>query len=221
MRVLVLGMCRTRTSAKPREPQALWNTRVRQAPRQERCRLGQSKLFVRKRTVEAYPDGKVILTTRNYQDWEVSMQDSIWCQCTWNLFRLARYLDITEMTPLMRFIQSIFRVHNNNTYGGTKSRAAFKAHFSTIDAKFMSWEPLCEFLSQQISKERFPRTMEEKEMRGYLKNAWWSLAKYCAGKLVLPLIVVLTAWVMYTNADDLRAARDDFILRPIAKFLKS
>jgi hypothetical protein len=278
MRVLVLGMCRTGTSAmsmalrklgytphqmrevlqNPKELE-LWQEAIETTLLSPADRPKKSKNFkpygrpefdkllnkydavldipscvFAKELIEAYPEAKVILTTRNYADWEVSMQDSIWCLCTWDLFKLARYFNVTQMAPLMRFMYSVFLVHNNNTYGGPESRAAFQKHYAKVRSLVpadnlleidpdltTSWEPLCEFLGEEVPEERFPRTKEEKAMRGYLENAWWSLAKYCAGMLVLPLIVVLTAWALYTNADALRATRDEFILEPIGKFLKS
>lgn len=277
MRVLVLGMCRTGTSAvsmalrklgytphQMREvlqnakeldlwQEAINTTLLSPSDRPQKSRshkpygkaefdkllnkydavLDIPSCIFAKELIEAYPEAKVILTTRDYNDWESSMQDSIWCLCTWDLFKIARYFGVTEMAPLMRFMYSIFRVHNNNIYGGPESRAAYERHYRKvrslvpennlleIDPDSTSWEPLCEFLGQPVPEERFPRTKEEKAMRGYLENAWWSLAKYCVGMLVLPGVVILTAWALYTNAGAIRATRDEFILQPIANFLRS
>jgi hypothetical protein len=184
-----------------------------------------------KELVEAYPDAKVILTTRNYADWEKSMQESIWCLCTWRLFALARYFNISQMAPLMRLMHSVFRVHNGNTYGGPESKAAFEKHYATvrnivpesrlleIDPDEATWEPLCEFLQRKVPDEPFPRTKEDKTMRAGLENAWWAIVQYGALMMVLPGGVLLLAIVFWGYADAFREMRDEYVLGPIKGYL--
>ena len=181
--------------------------------------------------VEAYPEAKVILTTRDYAEWEKSMQDSIWCLCTWRLFALARYFNITQMAPLMRLIHSVFRVHNGNTYGGPRSKAAYDQHYATvrsivpsdqlleINPDTITWDPLCEFLERDVPKEPYPKMNEEKSMRVNLENAWWGMVQYLGLMLVLPGGLTLLAIVFYCYADAFREMRDEYILGPIREYL--
>ncbi|KAI4649087.1 hypothetical protein J4E93_003399 [Alternaria ventricosa] len=175
--------------------------------------------------VKAYPDAKVILTKRRYEDWEQSMQDSIWCLDTWRLFTLCRQLNITQLAPLMRLIHSIFRVHNGNNYGGPAAKSAFDQHYDTVRSLVpqnqlleldtdtdLGWEPLCEFLGKAVPKEGFPKTSEDKAMRKGLESAWWGMVQYFLMLILLPGLVVVGSAMLYTYADEVRAYRDGWLM---------
>ncbi|KAI4916136.1 hypothetical protein J4E85_010223 [Alternaria conjuncta] len=175
--------------------------------------------------VKAYPDAKVILTKRRYEDWEQSMQDSIWCLDTWRLFTLCRQLNITQLAPLMRLVHSIFQVHNGNNYGGPAARSAFDQHYDTVRSLVprsqlleldtdgeLKWEPLCDFLGKTVPKEGFPKTSEDKAMRKGLENAWWGMVQYFVMLILLPGLVVFGSAMLYTYADEVRAYRDGWLM---------
>jgi hypothetical protein len=175
--------------------------------------------------VEAYPDAKVILTKRRYEDWEHSMQESIWCLDSWRLFILCRQLNLTQLAPLMRLVHSLFRVHSNNNYGGPAAKSAFDQHYDNVRSlvprhrlmeldtdKDLSWEPVCEFLGKEIPRESFPRTSEEKAMRMGLESAWWGMVQYFVLLFLLPGCVVFGSVLLYTYADELRAYRDGWLM---------
>jgi hypothetical protein len=182
--------------------------------------------------VEAYPDAKVILTTRDYDEWETSMQESLWCFCTWWVFALARYFNVTQMAPLMRLMYSVFRVHNGNHYGGPQSKAAFERHNDTvrslvpkerlleINPDESTWEPLCEFLDQRVLAEGFPRVKEDKTMRAGLETAWWGMVQYAVLMLALPGGVAALAVVFWVHSDAFFEMRDYYILEPLKAYLK-
>lgn len=183
--------------------------------------------------IAAYPDAKVILTTRDYAAWERSMKESIWCLCTWRLFALVRYFGITKMAPLTRLMHSVFRVHNGNTYGGPQSRKAYERHYDTvrsavpkeqlleIDPDEIDWRPLCRFLNKDVPSEPYPKMNEEQAMRKNLNKAWWSMIEYMILSIAMPLGVVLFSIVVYVYADAFREMRDEYILMPIKQYLDS
>ena len=179
-----------------------------------------------KELVDAYPEAKVILTNRKYDDWEHSMQESIWCLDTWRLFILCRQLGVTQLSALMHLIHSIFKAHNNNTYGGPRAKSAFEKHYDTVrrsvpkdrllevdtDAE-LGWEPLCNFLGTEIPKESFPKVKEEQAMRKGLDKAWWGMVQYFVLLIVLPGSVVVASYFLFTYADELWAFRDALLMR--------
>ncbi|KAL6708101.1 hypothetical protein ACN47E_003535 [Coniothyrium glycines] len=182
--------------------------------------------------IAAYPDAKVILTSRKYADWEKSMQDSIWCLDTWSLFILCRKLNITQLAPLMRLVHSVFRVHSNNTYGGVAARRSFDRHYETVRELVprerlleinmdgdVQWAPLCKFLGDEAPEEPFPRLNEEKAMRANLERAWWGMVRYLVSMIVLPGLITVGAFLLYTYVDDMRSFRDERILAPIKAFM--
>jgi len=175
--------------------------------------------------VKAYPEAKVILTKRRYEDWEQSMQDSIWCLDTWRLFTLCRQLNITQLAPLMRLVHSIFQVHNGNNYGGPAAKSAFDQHYDTVRSlvpqnqlleldtdRELKWEPLCEFLGKAVPREGFPKTSEDKAMRKGLENAWWGMIQYFVMLILLPGLVVVGSAMLYTYADEVRSYRDGWLM---------
>ncbi|KAI4643465.1 uncharacterized protein J4E78_009935 [Alternaria triticimaculans] len=175
--------------------------------------------------VKAYPEAKVILTKRRYEDWEQSMQDSIWCLDTWRLFTICRQLNITQLAPLMRLVHSIFQVHNGNQYGGPAAKSAFDQHYDTVRSLVpqsqlleldtdgtLKWDPLCKFLGKAVPKEGFPKTSEDKAMRKGLEGAWWGMVQYFVMLILLPGLVVVGSAMLYTYADEVRSYRDGWLM---------
>ncbi|ORY18942.1 P-loop containing nucleoside triphosphate hydrolase protein [Clohesyomyces aquaticus] len=167
--------------------------------------------------IEAYPEAKVILTVRNYDDWEHSMNESIWCLFTWRLFGLARICGVTQMAPMMRMLHSVFQAHNGNVYGGPKAKEAYEAH----NAKIMklvpkenllvleepvtdwTWEALCEFLGKQAPKDVFPKMDEDRALRRSLETVWWGMVRYLFLLLTLPGSVILGAVIFFMGGKHL------------------
>lgn len=187
-----------------------------------------------KELIKAYPDAKVILTTRNYKSWEHSMQESIWCLDTWSLFKLCRILNITHMAPLVRFVHTVFRVHNGNNYGGPSANDAYEKHYSEVRSLVpkeqllevgtiaeLEWEPLCEFLGSNVPTSQFPRLNEEKALRENLESTWWSMVRYLVLMICLPSLVTIGAILLYMYMDNIRAYRDQWMIGPLKSYLEA
>ncbi|KAJ4985079.1 hypothetical protein SVAN01_09450 [Stagonosporopsis vannaccii] len=183
--------------------------------------------------IEAYPTAKVILTTRKYEAWERSMQNSIWVLFTWRLFELCRVLGVSQMAPLMSLLHVLFGVHNENQYGGDETRIAYEAHnervrdlvsgerLLEIDAEDESgWNELCGFLGREQPEGReYPRLKEDTAMRAGLEQTWYSMVRYLLMMILLPGLVLVGGAILFAYADDLRSARDQFILAPLKDYL--
>ncbi|KAF1361525.1 hypothetical protein EJ07DRAFT_73211, partial [Lizonia empirigonia] len=140
--------------------------------------------------ISAYPGVKVILTTRRYQEWEKSMQESIWVLFTWRLFELCRLTGLSKMAPLIRLLHSLFGVHNGNQYGGYETRRAYERHndrvrelvarerLLEIDAEDESgWGELCGFLGEERPEVEYPGLKEDTAMRAGLEQTWLSMVR--------------------------------------------
>ncbi|KAH7371187.1 hypothetical protein BKA66DRAFT_424539 [Pyrenochaeta sp. MPI-SDFR-AT-0127] len=185
-----------------------------------------------KELIEAYPEAKVILTKREYEDWEQSMQESIWCLDTWDLFKLCRMFRIGQLVPLMQLVHDVFRAHNGNNYGGPEAKSAYEKHYETVRSLVpsnrileldtnadLTWEPLCEFLGDRVPKDAYPKLNDEKAMRSNLDNAWWGLVQYIMMMILLPGTLLVGAVFLYRNANDVYAFRDEFILGPLKSYM--
>lgn len=180
-----------------------------------------------KELIEAYPDAKVILTNRNYADWEASMQESIWCLDTWRLFRLCRQVNMTQLAPLTQLVHSAFKAHNGNHYGGPEAKSAFEKHYAAVRASVpkdrlleldmdaeLGWDALCKFLDTKgVPEEAFPAVGEEKAMRKGLDSAWWGMVQYFVMLILLPGFVVIGSCLLFIYADTLWEYRDTLLLR--------
>ena len=183
--------------------------------------------------ISAYPDARVILTTRRYEAWEASMQESIWVLLTWRLFEVCRITGVSRVAPLVRLLYALFGAHNGNTYGGCETRRAYERHnervrelvsrerLLEIDAEDeVGWSEICGFLGVErpVGKE-YPRVQEDTAMRAGLEQTWWSMVRYLALMVVLPGFVLVVGALLYVYADELRAVRDENVFKPLKTYL--
>ena len=184
--------------------------------------------------LDAYPEAKVILTTRAYDAWEASMQDSLWCFLTWRLFGACRVLGLTQMAPLMQLLHAVFAVHNGNHYGGVHARDAYKTHYDTIRSlvpaerlleveaeKELGWDRLCAFLGNGRTPPamEYPKTVEDSAMRATLDKAWRGMVRYMAMMVVLPGLVIVAGVLFFLYYSELVALRDEWVLGPLKAYL--
>lgn len=183
--------------------------------------------------IEAYPNAKVILTTRRYDDWQRSMQESIWVLFTWRLFALCRISGLSALAPLIRLLHSLFGVHNGNQYEGYETRRAYERHnervrelvsrerLLEIDAEDESgWNELCGFLGvERPQGVEYPRLKEDTALRAGLEQTWLSMVGYLFLMVVLPGIVLVAGGLLYLYADDLRSVRDQYVIAPLKEYL--
>ncbi|NIJ41103.1 hypothetical protein FHS78_001384 [Parvibaculum indicum] len=119
---------------------------------------------------EAFPQGKVILSTRDPHGWFKSASETIF---------QAVQMEIDD--PAMKEVTEMGReIVLERTFGGDISEAhaveAFKAHEEEVkrtipadrllvfEAK-MGWEPLCDFLGVKVPETPYPRTNSSEEFQ--------------------------------------------------------
>jgi hypothetical protein len=159
----------------------------------------------------AYPEAKVILTTRDFDSWLVSMNASIAAEFYESNFlrRLARF-DGEYAGPIMEFADECRRLIGFDTADRKKSREMFDKHYEHVKAVVPKenlleyrvgtdgWGPLCAFLGKDIPERPFPRANDSRRFR---RNAF-ILKVILAGRvlgrlLILPALgVVLVAFLL-------------------------
>ncbi|KAF2789360.1 hypothetical protein K505DRAFT_253516 [Melanomma pulvis-pyrius CBS 109.77] len=181
--------------------------------------------------IEAYPEAKVILTNRDFESWEKSMQNSIWQLFTWKLFDVCRILNLSQMAPVMRLLHPIFYAHNGNHYGGPVAREAYEKHYENVRALVpkerllefgpeSDWESLCQYLDRAIPKEKFPHMDENKAMETQILRAWRGMVQYVLLMVVLPGSVTVVAILLYYWQEQILGFVDGEILEPLREFMK-
>lgn len=184
--------------------------------------------------IAAYPEAKVILTTREYGEWERAMQESVWLLFTWRLFQLVRFTGLSQMAPLIRLLHGLFGMHNGNVYAGPDARRAAEAHNARVRAlvpterlleidagEEVGWERLCGFLGEERpAGVKFPRVKEDGAMRRGLEGTWGAMVRYLVLMVGLNGVVIALSIAAWVYADELRGVRDVWVLGPVKEYLE-
>ncbi|KAJ7167412.1 P-loop containing nucleoside triphosphate hydrolase protein [Mycena crocata] len=135
-------------------------------------------LFV-KELMEAYPDAKVILTTRDPDSWWKSISETAGVWYTSPLRRIDAWLNPEHAGRLY----TLMRVSAQATFGTEtwfqepdRCKARFIAHYEEVRKmtpkdKLLQfsvkdgWEPLCKFLGKDIPEVPFPRVFETRAFK--------------------------------------------------------
>lgn len=150
-----------------------------------------------KQLIDAYPEAKVILTNRPYEEWEKSMQGSIWQMFTWRLFHWARITGVSSWAPVLRLLHTVFYVHNGSYYGGARAKKAYEQHYENVRAHVpaerllelgpeQGWDPLCRFLEKGKPSEPYPLMQENTAISAQMERSWKGMVKYLLLMVFLP-----------------------------------
>ncbi|KFZ25481.1 hypothetical protein V502_00040 [Pseudogymnoascus sp. VKM F-4520 (FW-2644)] len=162
--------------------------------------------------INAYPDAKVILTTRPVGSWITSMQSTIWKFMRWPSYRILRYVEPEFMGSFLTLVELIFFVHNKNNYGGKKAEQAYISHNKRIREltpadRLLELSPpfhldeLCNFLGKPIPPDGYPHANSTQEYTPKIyrrRNKSLALALKRLGRIFFQLFpFTLLLWYIY------------------------
>tara|TARA_R110000850_G_scaffold62_7_gene311 strand:- start:10552 stop:11133 length:582 start_codon:yes stop_codon:yes gene_type:complete len=129
-----------------------------------------------KELAAAYPDAKIILSTRSAESWYDSISETIlatvWAPEKWPAQAVDWFRMVTKVLE--------------RSFGEAKDRdsliAVFNAHEAAVKAAIPSerllvhsakdgWEPLCAFLGVPVPEGPYPRTNSKEEFFDHMKKA--------------------------------------------------
>ncbi|MCJ1324855.1 hypothetical protein MMC10_001517 [Thelotrema lepadinum] len=154
--------------------------------------------------ITAYPEAKIILTTRSPDSWMESMEHSFFEVMGWrSLSILALFDREPSLWDLLKLIGSIWG------NGDLNDRQAFRRYYTEHNKHVRSaaplerllefhpsqgWEPLCKFLDVPIPAEPFPHANEGNAVVKINAQIYWSrwicVAKYYAWSFVAVGVVL-------------------------------
>ena len=124
----------------------------------------------------AYPDARIILSTRSAESWYKSISETIlatvWAPDKWP-------------APAVEWFKMVTKVLERS-FGDAKDKdaiiAAYTAHETAVKAAIPAerllvhsakdgWEPLCKFLGVPVPAEPYPRTNSKEEFFEHMKEA--------------------------------------------------
>jgi hypothetical protein len=105
--------------------------------------------------MDAYPEAKIILTTRVEEKWLASMQKTLWSGYNTDKEHsvIASFMrdNIWSTNPVPTGIQK-FKAHNELVLKAAKERGREVLVYQVKEG----WEPLCTFLGKKVPEEEFP-----------------------------------------------------------------
>lgn len=155
----------------------------------------------------AYPAAKVILNTRDPDEWLESVQKSLFAMFAWPSWRILKYTDpygCGRYREHDRLIWAAFCGHDP----GERCRQAFIEHNNYVKKvvppdKLLvyeineGWRPLCRFLDVPVPEMPFPYTNSLPSFFMYLGGAWRMFVWRSIRNVVVVLgIVAMGYWLL-------------------------
>jgi hypothetical protein len=149
--------------------------------------------FVWQDLVKAYPEAKIILTTRNVDKWIKSMKESVDEGVKWKTWDIVTQFEPTQRAwwKYQKF-QQVLRKH----LAPRGERQAYIDHYDEIRKAVPAerlldfdvnggWEPLCEFLGKDVPEQGFPH-VNDKEGFMVARTQRWYKSYYAMISTMLP-----------------------------------
>ncbi|KAE8377164.1 hypothetical protein BDV26DRAFT_264300 [Aspergillus bertholletiae] len=153
----------------------------------------------------AYPDAKVILTTRDFDSWWTSMDKTLFRFMRMPFFRAWSYIDSQEIGPLYRMSELVWRIFCGNCYEKDACEAAFIEHYRRVREAVPGerrlelkvgrdgWEVLCPFLGEEVPAMDWPREYSARALNDHIDLAFWEAVRTILGWVALAIVVIVVA----------------------------
>ncbi|POS72452.1 hypothetical protein DHEL01_v209156 [Diaporthe helianthi] len=149
--------------------------------------------LVAEELIKAYPEAKVILTTRDFDKWSKSMTQSVDRGLKWNSWDWIAPFD-PIYGPWWRYHKFTHALRPLLAPKG--ERQAYKDHYDLVRrlvpkdrlleySVSEGWGPLCKFLEKDVPKESFPNVNNTNEFLEGRAKRWWH-AVGCMVQYLLP-----------------------------------
>ncbi|CAG7931562.1 unnamed protein product [Penicillium olsonii] len=131
----------------------------------------------------AYPDAKIILTTRDVNSWYTSANATVFKFMRIPFFRFWHRMDSTVLGPLFRQSELVWKIFCGNDYEESVVKQAYLDHYDRIRAAIpqdrllefetgkSGWKELCEFLDEPVPDEPWPKAYPTVEFQHHMDLA--------------------------------------------------
>ena len=160
---------------------------------------------------QAYPNAKVILTTRDVDSWFRSMQKTIFSYLDRKSVWILRYMGPKRVRQDIAMNNLIFKAFCNNERG-SGCRQAYLDHNERVRNSIPAsqlleyglgdgWDPLCEFLGFPVPDKPYPKSNSAAELEhleeGELAENIWFMTKKLLGYATSLVAVGLGVWLYF------------------------
>ncbi|KAF5702320.1 efflux pump antibiotic resistance [Fusarium mundagurra] len=167
--------------------------------------------------IKAYPDAKVVIVQRKFEDWWPSFHSEILVsvfEATWlQKFLAWHVLGFRALHAMRKILAGFFSVDEYSVEAITPdiARKTYEEFYSNVRTAVPQerrleyslgdgWEPLCEFLGKDVPNVEFPRVNDRKTHSEDMERLMAKLIRVSMGVLgpylvaVLAVVVVFYAW---------------------------
>ncbi|KAJ6032637.1 hypothetical protein N7540_003369 [Penicillium herquei] len=164
--------------------------------------------------IKAYPEAKVIVSTRDVDKWLKSMRQSVDSAVQWKSFDWLAPWDPEVIGPWWKYHKFTHKLRPLIAPQG--ERQAYLDYYARIkelvpEGRLLEfnprdgWEPLCQFLEVPIPTEPFPHVNNTDQFLAYRRRRWWRTLGLMVLKLVMPVSAVATAaWLVWRRTSLLK-----------------
>ncbi|RBQ99537.1 hypothetical protein FVER53263_20816 [Fusarium verticillioides] len=166
--------------------------------------------------IKAYPDAKVVIVQRKFEDWWPSFHSEILVsvfEATWLQKFLTWYvLRFRALHAMREILAGFFSVNEYSVEAITPdiARRTYEEFYSKVREAVPKerrleyslgdgWEPLCEFLGKDIPDVEFPRVNDRKTHSEDMERLMAKLMRVSMGVLGPYLVAVLAVAVVFYN----------------------
>ncbi|KAL4810928.1 hypothetical protein BDV18DRAFT_155541 [Aspergillus unguis] len=157
--------------------------------------------------LDAYPEAKIILTTRDPNKWAQSMQRGFVRVARLKRLRMLSFLDSTYHRPLTKLLKSTLQIWTDSTSTKDADTEGLKAAYIAHNAEVLGsarlrgrkvleydveqgWGPLCRFLGHAQPTCDFPVVSEGGFLAGWFYLVFWRRVL----EVLLPVVVTFVWW---------------------------
>ncbi|OGM50741.1 putative NAD dependent epimerase/dehydratase [Aspergillus bombycis] len=175
-------------------------------------------LFVEE-LMDAYPDARIVLTTRPVEPWLASMQRTFYAILSWKRWSLLEFIDPTYIGLYIPLLRSALSVWTGGSWqDSSRLSNGFAAHYDLVRTAARKrgrevlefkvqdgWEPLCQFLGKEKEKPNhpFPHINEGDFITKFHYIIFWvrlaGVLKPCLTWAVLPVAAATASWWWYRS----------------------
>ncbi|KAJ6526730.1 P-loop containing nucleoside triphosphate hydrolase protein [Mycena capillaripes] len=151
--------------------------------------------------IAAYPDAKVVLTSRDLDKWWKSYTDTIRPMMDSRVFRFAAFLDPSGLGQFYKMASLHSDILLGPAYTEESAKKRFEEHYAAMrravpkerlleyDVK-EGWGPLCAFLGKEVPSEKFSHTNDTKMMNERIAATTTQVFQHVALRTPLPVILL-------------------------------
>lgn len=160
--------------------------------------------------IAAYPDAKIVLSTRDVDAWLRSMDSTAGHCLRWRGWATLAKWDPALVGPWWEHGKIVCPAAYDTLSDFSPqgpARAAFHAHYARVRAAApkerlleydvkQGWGPLCQFLGKEVPEGEFPRANDSKEFVRIHGFMWWLAASRMVGTIAVmgaPVVAVAAA----------------------------